>query len=316
MKLLDLVESTSREGSIKVVPDLLQFIALRARLDLDGVPVINLNDVPLQGVSAFIKRALDVAISAVAPFIMAGPGLVISWLIKRSSPGPVFYTQERMGLDGNQFDVYSSARCRSMGTGDGPGVGGTKTIRAPPASAPGCASTTSTSGRNSGTCWSAMSIVVRVPNGPSFVEQFKLHRIPQYMLRNAVLELLDEEGPFGTRTDDRHVADQHVPELRPLVEVVLAQPRAEPGGARDWGLLGSLLSTLPRRLGDARLTDLMDEIGVLPRPSIESPSPTASWIVSPTRTRPKTLPNRSGQIGCHAACYTKGLRRPACAYAR
>ena len=68
MKLLDLVESTSREGvDVKVVPDLLQFIALRARLeDLDGVPVINLNDVPLQGLSAFIKRALDVVISSAA----------------------------------------------------------------------------------------------------------------------------------------------------------------------------------------------------------------------------------------------------------
>ena len=68
MKLLDLVESTSREGvDVKVVPDLLQFIALRARLeDLDGVPVINLNDVPLQGLNAAVKRALDVAISAAA----------------------------------------------------------------------------------------------------------------------------------------------------------------------------------------------------------------------------------------------------------
>ena len=68
MKLLDLVESTSREGvDVKVVPDLLQFIALRARLeDLDGVPVINLNDVPLQGLNAFVKRVLDIAISAAA----------------------------------------------------------------------------------------------------------------------------------------------------------------------------------------------------------------------------------------------------------
>ena len=66
MKLLDLVESTSREGvDVKVVPDLLQFIALRARLeDLDGVPVINLNDVPLQGLNAAVKRALDIAISS------------------------------------------------------------------------------------------------------------------------------------------------------------------------------------------------------------------------------------------------------------
>ena len=55
MKLLDLVESTSRECiDVKVVPDLLQFIALRARLeDLDGLPVININDVPLQGFNAF-----------------------------------------------------------------------------------------------------------------------------------------------------------------------------------------------------------------------------------------------------------------------
>ena len=68
MKLLDLVESTSREGvDVKVVPDLLQFIALRARLeDLDGVPVINLNDVPLQGLNAAVKRALDIAISRAA----------------------------------------------------------------------------------------------------------------------------------------------------------------------------------------------------------------------------------------------------------
>jgi hypothetical protein len=50
---------------VKVVPDVLQVIALRARLeDLDGIPIINVNDVPLQGFNSFIKRTLDVAISA------------------------------------------------------------------------------------------------------------------------------------------------------------------------------------------------------------------------------------------------------------
>ena len=57
------------------MPDLLQFIALRARLeDLDGVPVINLNDVPLQGINAFVKRMLDIAISRAALLVMAVPG--------------------------------------------------------------------------------------------------------------------------------------------------------------------------------------------------------------------------------------------------
>ena len=57
-KLLDLMEITSRECiDVKVVPDLLQFIALRARLeDLDGLPIINVNDVPLQGFNAWVKR--------------------------------------------------------------------------------------------------------------------------------------------------------------------------------------------------------------------------------------------------------------------
>ena len=44
------------------MPDLLQVIALRARLeDLDGVPVININDVPLQGFNTIVKRGIDIA---------------------------------------------------------------------------------------------------------------------------------------------------------------------------------------------------------------------------------------------------------------
>ncbi len=61
--MLGLVEATSREGvDVHVVPDLLQFIALRARLEnLDGVPIISLNDVPLRGFNSVLKRAIDVA---------------------------------------------------------------------------------------------------------------------------------------------------------------------------------------------------------------------------------------------------------------
>jgi Undecaprenyl-phosphate glucose phosphotransferase len=188
MKLLDLVESTSREGvDIKVVPDLLQFIALRARLeDLDGVPVINLNDVPLQGVNALVKRAIDVVISSAALAGMVVPGLVIAWLVKRSSPGPVLYKQERMGLDGRQFSVY---KFRTMPVDaeeeTGPVWADEDDRRATPV------------GRwlrrhdldEWPQFWNVlkgeMSIVGPRPERPYFVEQFK-HRIPQYMLRHKV----------------------------------------------------------------------------------------------------------------------------------
>ncbi|MGE0812138.1 MAG: undecaprenyl-phosphate glucose phosphotransferase [Vicinamibacterales bacterium] len=188
VKMLDLVEGASREClDVKVVPDLLQFIALRARLeDLDGLPVINVNDVPLQGINAFVKRALDIAISTAALAVMAVPGLLIAWLIKRSSPGPVFYSQERMGLDGRAFTVY---KFRTM------------PIDAEHDTGPVWADENDSRATSVGRWlrrldldeWpqfvnvlkGEMSIVGPRPERPYFVEQFK-HRIPQYMLRHKV----------------------------------------------------------------------------------------------------------------------------------
>ena len=73
--MLELLESTSREMvDVKVVPDLLQVIALRARLeDLDGIPVINVNDVPLQGFNSIVKRIIDIGISGAALVVLAIP---------------------------------------------------------------------------------------------------------------------------------------------------------------------------------------------------------------------------------------------------
>ena len=187
MKLLDLVESTSREGvDVKVVPDLLQFIALRARLeDLDGVPVINLNDVPLQGVSAFIKRVLDIVISSGALMAMAVPGMIIAWTIKRTSPGPVFYAQERMGLDGKAFTVYKFRTMPVDAESEGPVWSDDNDSRATRVG--------SFLRRHDLDEWPQfwnvlvgdMSIVGPRPERPFFVAQFK-HRIPQYMLRHKV----------------------------------------------------------------------------------------------------------------------------------
>src|SRR5207244_3020149 len=95
VQMLQIIESTSRECvDVKVVPDLLQVIALRARLeDLDGVPVININDVPLQGFNSIVKRGTDIAISAAALLVLALPFWVIAALVKLTSRGKVFYRQ-------------------------------------------------------------------------------------------------------------------------------------------------------------------------------------------------------------------------------
>ncbi len=188
IKMLDVIESTSREVvDVKVVPDLIQFLALRARLeDLDGVPIINIHDVPLQGVNAAIKRIIDVTLSGTAVILLAIPCSIIALLIKWTSPGPIFYRQERMGLDGRPFTVY---KFRSMRV-DAEDVSGPVWARDDdPRCTPVGRFLRKTDLDELPQVWNVlkgdMSIVGPRPERPFFVDQFK-HRIPQYMLRHKV----------------------------------------------------------------------------------------------------------------------------------
>jgi Undecaprenyl-phosphate glucose phosphotransferase len=188
VKMLGLVEATNREGvDIHVVPDLLQFIALRARLEnLDGVPIISLNDVPLRGFNSILKRMIDVAISAASLTALSIPLAIVALLIKWTSKGPVFYTQERMGLDGKAFHVY---KFRSMYQGAEDETGPVWARDNDPRCTPVGKWLRKLDIDELPQLWNVfrgdMSIVGPRPERPYFVEQFK-HRIPQYMLRHKV----------------------------------------------------------------------------------------------------------------------------------
>ena len=188
VKMLGIVEAVNREGiDIHVVPDLLQFIALRARLEnLDGVPIISLNDVPLRGINSVLKRAIDAAISGSALLLLSVPLAIIALIIKRSSNGPVFYTQERMGLDGKAFLVY---KFRSMYFGAEDDTGPVWARDDDPRCTPVGRWLRKLDLDELPQLWNVlrgdMSLVGPRPERPYFVEQFK-HRIPQYMLRHKV----------------------------------------------------------------------------------------------------------------------------------
>lgn len=53
-----------------------------------------------------IKRIFDVAVSLILLVILAIPMLIISIMIKKDSPGPVFYRQERVTLYGKHFQIH------------------------------------------------------------------------------------------------------------------------------------------------------------------------------------------------------------------
>jgi Undecaprenyl-phosphate glucose phosphotransferase len=188
VKMLGVVEFASRECiDVHVVPDLLQFIALRARLeDLDGLPLISINDVPLRGMNSVVKRAVDVVLSLAVLIVAAIPLMVIAWLVRRSSPGPAFYTQERMGLDGKAFKVY---KFRSMHEGAEAATGPVWARDNDPRTTPVGQWLRRHDLDELPQFWNVlkgeMSIVGPRPERPFFVEQFK-HRIPQYMLRHKV----------------------------------------------------------------------------------------------------------------------------------
>ena len=188
VQMLQLIESTSRECvDVKVVPDLLQVIALRARLeDLDGIPVININDPPLQGFNSIVKRGIDIAISAAALVVITIPFCVIAALVKLTSRGDVFYRQERMGLDGKPFMIY---KFRSMYDDAEAETGPVFAIEQDPRRTPIGRLLRRSNTDELPQLWNVlrgdMSIVGPRPERPLFVAQFK-DKIPSYMLRHKV----------------------------------------------------------------------------------------------------------------------------------
>jgi exopolysaccharide biosynthesis polyprenyl glycosylphosphotransferase len=90
--------------SIKVYPDLFQIMAAQISIgDLGGLPLLTVRDVALRGWRLTLKRAMDLIGSAIGLVLLSPLMLLVAILIKMESPGPVFYTQVRMGLDAKPF---------------------------------------------------------------------------------------------------------------------------------------------------------------------------------------------------------------------
>jgi exopolysaccharide biosynthesis polyprenyl glycosylphosphotransferase len=92
--------------NIRLIPDLFQLLTLKANVqDLDGFPVISIDDVSLKGIGSAVKRAFDLLVATLGLIIFSPLILIMTLLIKLTSRGPVFYKQDRMGLDGRKFTM-------------------------------------------------------------------------------------------------------------------------------------------------------------------------------------------------------------------
>jgi Undecaprenyl-phosphate glucose phosphotransferase len=108
--------------AIKVFPDVFQIIASEVSIgDLDGFPLITIRDMAMRGWKLTLKRAMDVIGASIALILLSPLMLLIAILIKLDSPGPVFYVQERMGLDAKPFPMLKFRSMRQDADANGPG---------------------------------------------------------------------------------------------------------------------------------------------------------------------------------------------------
>ena len=73
---------------------------------LDSGPVVTIYTGAMQGLTALVKRLLDIAVSAILLTILLPTFGAIAILIKRTSKGPVLFGQERLGINKRLFRVY------------------------------------------------------------------------------------------------------------------------------------------------------------------------------------------------------------------
>ena len=104
------------------VPDSRRMLDMRMVVEMDGdIPIFMPRAEPLHGIlNRIIKREFDFVFSALVLMFLFPPVLlVVAIMIKRSSPGPIFFTQWRDGLDGQRFKCIKFRSMHANGKTDG-----------------------------------------------------------------------------------------------------------------------------------------------------------------------------------------------------
>ncbi|MDA1027625.1 MAG: undecaprenyl-phosphate glucose phosphotransferase [Bacteroidetes bacterium] len=178
-------ELSTRLAHVCLVPDLFQLDIVNSRVtDIGGMPVIHLIDEAPLDFRRAVKRVIDVVFSFLILFLISPLLAFIAIGVKLSSPGPIFYRQQRMGLNGHHFQML---KFRSMPVNVENSTG----------------AVWASSGENRATKVGAflrktsldelpqfinvlkgdMSVVGPRPERPVFIDEFK-NKVPKYMLRH------------------------------------------------------------------------------------------------------------------------------------
>lgn len=188
-KLEHIVAMCEKSGvHTKFIPDYNNIIPTRPYTeDLMGLPVVNIRHVPLTNTfNAFLKRTMDLG-GAVCAIILFSPLMLMTAIaIKLTSPGPLIYTQERVGLHNRNFRMY---KFRSMDVQSPKKEKGAWTVPDDPRVTKVGKLIRRTSIDELPQLFNIlkgdMSLVGPRPERPFFVEKFR-EEIPRYMIKHQV----------------------------------------------------------------------------------------------------------------------------------
>jgi Undecaprenyl-phosphate glucose phosphotransferase len=176
---------STRLTHVFLVPDLFQLDILNSRIsDLDGLPVLHLIDEGPLEFRKLAKRGIDLVFSALVLILVSPLMLSIAAAVKLSSPGPVFYRQRRMGLNGYTFEML---KFRSMPV-DAEAETGAVWAQAGERRATRVGAFLRRTSLDElpqfiNVLKGDMSVVGPRPERPVFIEEFR-DRVPRYMLRH------------------------------------------------------------------------------------------------------------------------------------
>jgi Undecaprenyl-phosphate glucose phosphotransferase len=173
--------------AVRLVPDLARAFTLNASVeDFDGMPVVLVTESPDRGWNGVVKRAFDLAFSAIGLVLLSPVLLAIAIWVRLDSPGPAVYAQERLGLNGRRFLMLKFRTMRIDAEPDGEAgwtrPGDPRRTRAGRTLRP-------LSLDELPQLWNVllgqMSLVGPRPERPVYVDRFRAS-VPRYMLRHHV----------------------------------------------------------------------------------------------------------------------------------
>jgi Undecaprenyl-phosphate glucose phosphotransferase len=172
---------------VRLVPDLPNLAGLSlTTANLDGLPLIGLRESLHFGLNIVVKRVMDVFLALFGLLILSPVLGAISLLVKLTSSGPIFYRQERCGLNGETFFML---KFRSMPVDSEQKTGPVWAKKGDGRCTPLGAFLRKTSLDELPQLWNVlmgdMSLVGPRPERPVFIAQFR-KTIPNYMARHSV----------------------------------------------------------------------------------------------------------------------------------